>query len=251
VLLLLPPSEGKTQPATGPALDLTALCAPSLNPTRELLLRTLVRMSQGNAKRAAQRLGLGPNQLDDLERNAGLIDAPTARADSIYTGVLYDNWSPGTAASAARAHAGRTVLIASALFGVVRASDHIPAYRLSAGVALPRLGTVDARWRQPLGKALAELAGDGLLVDLRSGAYINLHKPAGDLAGRTVTLRVLTETDGVRKVVSHFNKATKGEIVRALCEHQVEVERPAELAEALADVGWTVELEGQRLDVVV
>jgi hypothetical protein len=49
---------------------------------------------------------------------------------------------------------------------------------------------------------------------------------------------VLTETDGVRKVVSHFNKATKGRIVRDLCDHAV-------------DLGWNVEREAQRIDVVV
>jgi cytoplasmic iron level regulating protein YaaA (DUF328/UPF0246 family) len=251
VLVLLPPSETKTSPTTGPALDLDALVAPSLNSTRELLVRTLVRMCEGNARQAAVRLGLGPTQLDEVARNAELRTAPTARADEVYTGVLYEAWNPAASTMASREHAGRAVAIASALFGVVGAGDPIPAYRLSAGVTLPRLGALAPRWRVPLGRALTELVGDGLLVDLRSGPYANLHRPSGDLAQRTATVRVLSEANGVRKVISHFNKATKGHIVRAICDERIDAADVAEFVTALRDLGWSVETEGQRIDVIV
>ena len=69
-------------------------------------------------------------------------------------------------------------------------------------------------------------------------------------------MRVLHEHQGRRKVVSHFNKATKGRIVRALLEAGADPRTPAELAEALRDLGWVVE-DGEptrraaQLDVVV
>jgi hypothetical protein len=251
VLVLLPPSEGKTEPSAGAPLDLAALSSPSLTSVRRRVIDALVRVCEGNATRAAKRLGLGPTQFDELTRNAALPQAPTARADTVYTGVLYAAWDPATLSDAGRAYADDHVATASALFGVVRANDQIPAYRLSAGVELPRLGPVTSLWRKPLGPALDELADGGLLIDLRSGAYVNLHKPSGDLAERTATIRVLSEVDGVRKVVSHFNKATKGEIVRGICEHQLLATTPADLADALRGLGWTVELEGRRLDVVI
>lgn len=251
MLVLLPPSEGKTTPESGSPLDLETLSAPDLTGVRRRVLDALVKVCEGNATRAVKRLGLGPTQLDELARNAALREAPTGRADAVYTGVLYSAWNPATLSAAGRAHADQTVATASALFGVIRAGDHIPAYRLSAGVELPRLGSVTTLWRKPLGKALEALTDGGLLVDLRSGAYVNLHKPAGALAERTATIRVLSEVNGVRKVVSHFNKATKGEIVRALCEQQVEAASPGDLADALRDLGWAVELEHNRLDVII
>ncbi len=61
---------------------------------------------------------------------------------------------------------------------------------------------------------LPEVAGDGLVLDLRSSAYAAAWKPKGEVAGRTATVRVLHAP--TRKVVSHFNKATKGRIVRSL-----------------------------------
>ena len=119
------------------------------------------------------------------------------------------------------------------------------------GCGAPRLGSVTNLWRKPLGPALDELTDGGLLIDLRSDAYINLHKPTGDLAARTATIRVLSEVNGARKVVSHFNKATKGDVVRALCENQAVAGTPGALADALADLGWKVELNGHRLDVII
>ena len=251
MLVLLPPSEGKTEPSSGPSLDLDGLSSPSLTPTRRRVLDALVRVCEGNATRAAKRLGLGPTQLDELTRNAGLHGAAAARADEVYTGVLYAAWDPATLSEAGREFADRHVAVASALFGVVRADDLIPTYRLPAGVELPRLGSVTTLWRKHLGPAIDELTDGGLLIDLRSGAYVNLHKPSGDLASRTATIRVLSEVNGTRKVVSHFNKTTKGEIVRGLCENRVDVATPHELADALRDLSWTVELDGLRLDVVI
>ena len=250
MLVLLPPSEGKTEPASGPALDLDSLSTPSLSRTRGRILDALVRVCEGNATRAVKRLGLGPTQLDELARNAALHTAPTARADAVYTGVLYAALDPASLSKSGRAFANQHVATASALFGVVRAGDLIPAYRLSAGVELPRLGSVAALWRKPLGPALDQLTAGGLLVDLRSGSYVNLHRPSGALAERTVTIRVLSEVNGVRKVVSHFNKATKGEVVRSICEHQVVASTPAALANTLLDLGWQVERDGRRLDVI-
>jgi hypothetical protein len=76
------------------------------------------------------------------------------------------------------------------------------------------------------------------------------------LARRVVTVRVLHEVRGQRQVVSHFNKATKGRIVRELLESGATPRSPSRLAEALRDLGWTVEVDapgrtGTRLDVVV
>jgi cytoplasmic iron level regulating protein YaaA (DUF328/UPF0246 family) len=251
VLILLPPSEGKTRPTEGAPLDLTSLSFAKLTPVRELLLRTLVKLSSGNPQRAAEVLGLGPTQASAVTVNAALTNEPTARADEVYTGVLFTALDLASLTPDARRRADESLAVASALFGLLRPSDHIPAYRLSGTVALPRLGPVAGRWRDPLPRVMAEAAGDGLLVDLRSGTYTALGKPPAQLADRTATLRVLHEHNGQRKVVSHFNKATKGRIVRGLLEAGAEPGTVDELQVALADLGWTVERAGTRLDVVV
>ena len=86
--------------------------------------------------------------------------------------------------------------------------------------------------------------------------YAAFWRPPATLARRVATVRVLHEVAGKRQVVSHFNKATKGRIVRELLESGAAPRIPARLADALRDLGWTVEVDaagrtGTRLDVVV
>ena len=127
---------------------------------------------------------------------------------------------------------------------------------LSGDVSLPGLGGVASHWRGVLDPIAREAAGTGLVVDLRSTTYAAFWRPAPDLAPRVATVRVLQEAGGRRKVVSHFNKATKGRITRALLEDGANPGTPARLAEALRDLGWLVEVgpatdKGTQLDVVV
>lgn len=256
MLILLPPSEGKSAPSRGRPLDLTALSFPCLTQARAEVLQALLDTCRDDPGTAAGLLGLGRSQHDMVERNASLDAAPTARVDAIYTGVLYDALALPGLSPAARRRATRHLAITSALFGIIRPSDRIPAYRLSGDVSLPTLGPVAAIWREHLGTAVTDALGGGLLVDLRSGTYAAFWRPPKDLAGRVATVRVLHESDGRRKVVSHFNKATKGRIVRALLEAGVAPGNPRALADALVDLGWTVEVgdataKGTQLDVVV
>ncbi|MBC7630066.1 peroxide stress protein YaaA [Aeromicrobium sp.] len=251
MLILLPPSEGKTRPVSGAPLDLEALSFSSLTPARRQLLRALVTLCNGRSRRAMDVLGLGATQAEAITTNAALTEEPCARADAIYTGVLFSSLDLPSLDPAARSRADGSLAIASALFGLLRPHDLIPAYRLSGAVSLPRLGTVAGRWRTPLPRVMREVTGDGLLVDLRSGTYTALGKPPPDLAESTATMRVLHEHRGERKVVSHFNKATKGRIVRGLLDSGAEPCSVDDLHAVLADLGWTIEREGQRLDVIV
>lgn len=245
MLILLPPSEGKTAPGDGPALDLSTLSSPSLNRTREQVLRALVRLSA--TKRAAEVLGLGPTQASDLERNVRLGDEPTAPAIDVYTGVLFGEIDHASLPQAARSRADDRLAITSSVFGLVRLGDRIPAYRLSGSVTLPRLGTVASRWKPHLPKAIDALADGGLVIDLRSGTYVSFGKVAG-----SVSIRVLSEVGGKRSVVSHFNKATKGQIVRQLLLEDVQATSPGEFAASLKDLGWEVEQpRPDSLDVIL
>jgi cytoplasmic iron level regulating protein YaaA (DUF328/UPF0246 family) len=133
------------------------------------------------------------------------------------------------------------VLIFSGLWGVLRPGDRIPHYRCSAGVKLPVVGSVSAAWRKALRAPLTAYAGDRLVVDLRSGAYVSLWAPGAN----AVSVRVLHEREsgGVvrRSVVSHFNKATKGRLTRALLESGQRPGKPDEFTDLARALGYTVE----------
>ncbi|MFI9275211.1 peroxide stress protein YaaA [Kitasatospora sp. NPDC052896] len=260
-LVLLPPSEGKATAGEGAPLELDALSLPGLTAARARVLDALVELCRGDEDTAAEVLGLSPGLRGEIARNAGLRTAAALPAGEVYTGVLFDALGLAELDEAAYARAERSLLVFSGLWGAVRIGDRIPPYRCSGGVKLPPLGALGGYWRRETAEVLPAEA-DGLVLDLRSAAYAASWKPAGELVARTATVRVLQEREvaGVRKrsVVSHFNKATKGRLVRDLLNCGAEPDSPGELVDLLRGLGHTVEVAAQgtarkpwQLDVVV
>ena len=242
MLVLLPPSEGKAAGGEGPPLDLGALSHPRLTPVRALLVEAVEQLARTRPEQLRTALGLSPGQSALLAGNAALRTSPTRPALARYTGIVYDNLGYASMGGATRRRANHCLAVASALFGLLRPADLVPAYRLSGGTTLPGLGTLPPLWRPGLE---AELAGvRGLVIDLRSGAYAALARAPG-----AVQVRVLRDRDGRRTVVSHDNKWTKGLLARALCEHGARtVADVAEVGRTLCDA---VEVDGRRLDLVL
>jgi cytoplasmic iron level regulating protein YaaA (DUF328/UPF0246 family) len=209
VLVLLPPSETKAEGGSGPSLDLAKLSFSELDPVREKLCSALVDLA-GDVPASLTALGITERQTGEVARNAVLHSSPTMPALSRYTGVLYDALDVAGMTKAELGRASGRLVVASALFGLVRANDPVPGYRLSASSSIPGVGTLGALWRPSLEPVLAGL--DGLVIDMRSGPYAGLAKIPG-----AVTIRVVSqEANGRRLAVTHFNKAHKGKLARAL-----------------------------------
>lgn len=235
VLVILPPSETKSDGGRGAPLDLESLSFGELNPIRKQLADAIVELA-GDLDASREALGLGRTQMSEVDRNADLWQSPTRPAIERYTGVLYDALDHASLTRAGKTKAADRLAIGSALFGVVRAVDRIPAYRLSSGSSLPGLPTLASMWKPDLSKSLD--AVDDFVVDLRSGGYAQLGPVSGG-----VTATVMTEAaDGTRKVVSHFNKHYKGLMARELVRTRRNVRDINGLAAVLADAGQRVEI---------
>jgi hypothetical protein len=246
VLVLLPPSETEHTGGDGPPLVPGTLPFAELDPLRTELIGELVALAADvDASRAA--LGPSPRQDGEVARNAALWTSPTLPALHRYTGVLYDALDVASLRGASRARARARLAVGSALFGLLRAPDPVPAYRLSAGSALPGRPTLAARWRPLLDPVLATVAAGETVVDLRSGPYAALGRAPG-----AVTVGVLAERpDGSRAVVTHLNKARKSRLVRALAATRAEPADAAAVAAVARRAGLRVERTGPaHLDVV-
>jgi len=263
VLILLPPSEGKTPATDGAPVDHAQLWLPKLATARKRVATKLVSLSKRTSPRAVketlQVLGLSDGQRDELARNAALHDAPTAPAADVYTGVLYEALDANSLDEAARAWLDETAVVFSGLWGVVRLPDRIPAYRCSVGTTLPApIGGLTPYWKKVLKPALDPAAADGPVLDLRSGAYAAMWTPP---PANSATVRVLHErvVGGVakRSIVSHFNKATKGRMVRALAETTATPTSIDDVVAALRDLKYQIEEQPagpgkpRQLDVIV
>jgi cytoplasmic iron level regulating protein YaaA (DUF328/UPF0246 family) len=246
VIVLLPPSETKHPGGDGPPLRLDALSHPELTPMRTALVDELVELA-ADTSACSSALGLSAAQHVEIERNAMLRSAPTMPAIHRYTGVLYDALDITTLSGAGAGRARARLAVGSALFGLLRADDFVPAYRLSATSKLPGQPGLATRWRPLLEPVLAKMAADELIVDLRSGSYAAL----GRLPGAVRVDVVSERADGKRSVVSHFNKAHKGRLARILAATRSEPGDAAAVATIARRAGMRVERNGSELTMVV
>lgn len=223
MLILLPPSEGKTGRRRGARLDLARLSHPELNGQRAAVIETVGVVSA--AADAADVLGVSPNLTDEIARNVAVTSAPTLPALECYSGVLYDALGYAGLAPAARRRANRWLTVVSALYGAVRPTDRIAPYRLSMAVNLPGVGPLASAWKPHLEPVLTTAAGRGLVVDCRSSTYAAAWAPTGALASRWVHVHVPGAT--------HMAKHTRGLVAAAICELETEPRTPQALATAL------------------
>ena len=237
MLLLLPPSETKRDGGDPTSLDLDVLSHPGLTGLRAELVERVIDLG-GDPDATMRALKLSQRQAAEVERNRRLRDAPTMPAIDRYTGVLYDALDASTLSTEARAFAGTTVVVHSALFGLLGALDPIPAYRMSHDSRVPGV-RLRSFWRESLSSLLASRSG--VILDLRSEGYAGLG-PAPARADSVFVRVVSIESDGRRRALNHFNKHAKGRFTRAFLQSRPEIGSLDEL------IDWA-RTEGFRLDL--
>lgn len=224
--ILLPPSETKRPGGGESALTLEHFADQRLTKARKSVLAALRRLSL--KKREAMRvLKLSEKQVGYLDDNRDLLTAPTLPAIERYDGVLYDAIAIDQMDADARAWLDEHVTIQSALFGQISATDHIPAYRLSASTVLPGLkiagktATLKTFWQHAHDRTAA--SASDFVLDLRSKDYVAL-APVTD-GQPSVWVNVVSRAeDGTVRALNHFNKTAKGQLVRLLAETRPIVE---------------------------
>jgi hypothetical protein len=237
VLILLPPSETKRSGGEAVPLDWSLLAYPSLNVKRRVLARALIALAQ-HPDAAQAALKLGRTQLFEIDRNRDLLSAPTLPVIDRYTGVLFDGLDAATLSVVQREFAQRHLVVHSALFGPVAALDPIPAYRLSHDSRVPNLTPANHSLKKHWNADVHQVFGqtDGLLLDLRSEAYVALG--ARPVRPDSLYLRVVADNgNGQKRALNHFNKKSKGELTRALLEREIDFTTSAELIDWARSVG--------------
>ncbi|WP_124054952.1 YaaA family protein [Arcanobacterium ihumii] len=222
MLILLPPSESKTTPASGSPLNFDSLSSPNLNATRQDIAKNLIETAGRDD--ALTILKVGPKLHDVVAKQTHLLSLPCAPAREIYTGVLFSAMELQSACSTELSFADEHILIFSALFGVLRPSDMIPPYRLSMGVTLPGFGNTKKVWK----KELASFSPDNsdVVIDCRSGNYRVWNPPVNS---QHISINAVREHNGERKVISHNAKHFRGLLAKNLVKAQVDIQHPEEL----------------------
>lgn len=227
MLIVLPPSETKTPAHTGKSTDLSTISHPGLTDARVQVAEALERLS--GRPEAFDVLKVSPNLGAEVSRNTELRRSPATSAAKLYTGVLFEALDLPTLDAASRRRATRQIRIISALYGTLRLSDKVSAYRLSMAVNLPGVGPLASFWKPRLTAALPD---DELVVDCRSSTYTAAWAPP---ARHWVQVSVPGAT--------HMAKRTRGEVARILCQHPGRITRAEQVLQTLRTAGREAELQ--------
>ena len=245
MLILLPPSETKQIGGANLPISQVHLSYGQLDQARDKAVDALIELCQ-DRELAKRVLKLSAKQEEDISRNLEIRSAPTLPAYLRYSGTLYKAIKTAEFTEHEVQNMRSNVLIQSSLFGLISATDRIPWYRLSASTPLPNLSLKEL-WRENQPQAWARLV-DFPLIDMRSKSYVDLAPIPEHIDSYWV--EVVSESDGERKALNHFNKTAKGELVGAFVRAEKLPTDLKELKRLAESANLGLEVEGKTIYLV-
>ncbi|MDO9207393.1 MAG: YaaA family protein [Sulfuricurvum sp.] len=210
--ILFAPSEGKRTGGIYPPLNSNSLIFSEFYSKRlEVLAQYEALVQKGNDAELTELFGVKDVRLFDRYK-ISFENAPTMKAIERYDGVAYDYLNYTTLSPMAQEYVDAHTLIFSNLFGPIRAGDGIPDYKFKQGSSLGTFAP-EKFYKEHFSKALDEIIGNDEILDLRAGFYDKFYTPKNAIT----TLKFLKEG----KVVSHWAKAYRGLVLRAVATHKI------------------------------
>jgi cytoplasmic iron level regulating protein YaaA (DUF328/UPF0246 family) len=158
-------------------------------------------------------LWFGLKKISEVEKyKRSIKDLPTTKAIKRYTGVAFEALDYNSLDKNSQNYIDTNVMLYSNLFGILKASDSIPEYKFKQGAILPTINQ-EKYYKEHLKEKLDEYLDDEVL-DLSAGYYQKYYKPTQNV----ITFKFLK--DG--KVVSHWAKHYRGEMVKQIAIHKIE-----------------------------
>ncbi|MFV7789224.1 YaaA family protein [Aliarcobacter lanthieri] len=210
--ILFSPSETKISGGEGNGFDKNSFIFPEFFEKRLEIINSYNKFLQIASNDELYRLfGTKKNEIIEKYR-IDIFKNPIMKAIKRYEGVAYDYLSYNNLEESAQKYIDNNVLIFSNLFGVLKASDKIPDYKLKQGETFLNL-KIEKFYNDNFSNILDEYLQDEDILDLRAGFYekfYTIKKPY-------LTMKFIK--DG--KVVSHFAKAYRGEILKTLAQNSI------------------------------
>ncbi len=210
--ILLAPSESKIFGGIE-KFKLESLIFSDLTPIRDTLLNKYQSvLNSRDFKVISKMFGLKKEQ--DIKSYVNDIKLePAMKAVKRYTGVAFDYLNYSELNLSAQKYIDENVLIFSNLFGVVRADDKIPLYRLKQGENITDLNVAQI-YKKALKKPLDNYLENEDILDIRAGFYDKFYKPNKNYT----TMKFLKNG----RVVSHWAKAYRGLALKYAALNQID-----------------------------
>lgn len=209
MLILLPPSEGKTPGGSGTWRVGSGRFGGGLRSARTEVVAAL-QVTQPTALKVR-----GETAKHAIAANAALANkAPVLPAATRYSGVVMQGLSFDTLSDRELDRANESIVIISGLLGLVALTDLIPDYRAAMDASLPNLGPLASFWEPRLSDVIQSASQGDVIVDLLP----NVHRRAVPTHGTSWITVDLVHPTGVG---GHAAKHAKGELARWLLTNDV------------------------------
>ena len=154
-------------------------------------------------------------------------------AIEVYTGVLYAALGWSTLTKAQQKLGQTSIAIISAKYGVVRPLDLIEPYKEKIK---------NKKMAAQVAHALDGIESE-LIIDCRSSTYQTVWQSPVAI---TVEIKVFTKVAGVKKVITHMSKKTRGEVTHHILMSKKVPSNPHELESIVSHKFECVLLEGNK-----
>lgn len=210
--ILFSPSETKISAGAGQHFNKDSFIFPELFEKRVEILDAYNIYLQNAQDSELEKL-FGTKKSDILKKyRTNIFKASTIKAIKRYDGVAYKHLCYNELDEVAQAYIDKNVLIFSNLFGVLRARDCIPDYRLKQAMSFNDL-KIEQFYNDNFSKAIDAYLEDDDILDLRAGFYERFYT----IKKSYTTLKFLKDS----KVLSHFAKAYRGEVLRVVAQNGI------------------------------
>ena len=208
IQILFSPSEGKNFQSEHQELRVLG----GIEPREEILHAYNSIIKENNLTTLATLFGIKKEE-EIIKYTQDIFNSPTTKAIKRYDGVAYDYLQYHTLDEKAQHYLDNFMLIFSNLFGVLRADDLIPVYKVKQGNAIAGIKP-ELYYKEKLKPLLDEHLKEKEVLDLRAGYYDKFYK----VTTPYTTLKFLKNN----KVVSHWAKAYRGIVAREMAKHNIQ-----------------------------
>jgi hypothetical protein len=210
--ILFAPSEGKQSGGVFAPLCEASLIFPELYSKRITVTNCYEQVVRDGNNEVLESL-FGIKDSKEFDRyKISFNHASTMKAIERYDGVAYGYLNYASLSNEAKEYINQNTIIFSNLFGPISAGDCIPDYKLKQGSSIEGLAP-EKYYKEHFSNALDEMLENSDVLDLRAGFYDKFYIPKKGVT----TLKFLKEG----KVVSHWAKAYRGVVLRAVAMQQV------------------------------
>ena len=207
MLILIPPSEGKTKvKSSGVKFSKTNFVFKEDVKKIVVLLESLSELGED----LSSIYGTSQEKSELFHRqNQDVFNSKCANAIERYTGVVYEHIDWQSLNEKAKQYMIKHVRIFSGLFGMVAPNTLIPNYKLKMNVL-----SLQNHWSPILTKALED---EEVVFDLLPQVHRKAYKPSK----KVTKVDFVVKKKGKKTAAGHYGKAVKGEFIRFLAQNNI------------------------------